>query len=65
GWTAVPAAAFMEGSNFTALATTASQQVRHLNVSDRKQFLREVHTITGTTPSYTYSVNLLGQKKYS
>ena len=64
-WSAIPAAEFMEGTNFTGLTTVASQQVRHINVSERKRYIREVHTITGTTPSYTFSVSMIAQKKYS
>jgi len=64
GWTAVPAAAFNEGSDFTALTTAASRQLRHLDVTARKRYMREVHTIGGTTPSYTYSLTAIGKKKY-
>ena len=64
-WTAVPAAAINEGTNFTQVVAAASQQIRHFNVSERKQYLREAHVIAGTTPTFTYSLNLVGQKKYS
>lgn len=64
-FTAVPAGAFYGGANYTQLVTTASRQVLYFNVAERKRYLREKHVVAGTTPSYTYSVNFLGQKQYS
>lgn len=65
-WTAVPPAAYAEAVEFAQVTTTASQQVRHFNVSDRKQFVREKHVIGGSaSPSFVHSLNLLAKKKYS
>jgi len=65
-WTAVPATRYAEGAEFAQVTSTASQQVRHLNVSDCKQFVREKHVIGGTSsPSFVHSLNLLAKKKYS
>jgi len=63
-FTAIPAAEFMEGTNFAGLTTVASQQIRHISVGERKRYLRAVFTIAGTTPSYTFSVTMIAQKKY-
>lgn len=34
-----------------------------LNLDGARRYIRVVSTITGTTPSFTYSVNLLGRKQ--
>lgn len=66
GWVAVPATAYAEAGEFAQVTSTASQQIRHFNVSDRKQYVREKHVIGGTaTPSFVHSLNLLAKKKYS
>lgn len=65
-FTAVPAGAFLGDGNFTQVTNAVSKQVRKFVVDDRKRYIREAHAIGGTSsPSFTYGVALLGQKKYS
>lgn len=44
----------VSGGAFTAATTTTTQ---HLKVGPVDRFVRHVATITGTTPSFTYSVS--------
>ena len=41
----------------------ASQQRIALNADGARRYVRLVSTVAGTTPSFTYSVNLLGRKQ--
>lgn len=55
----------ISGAAFTQVTNAASRQKMVLNRSALKRYLREVHTIGGTSsPAFTYSVNMLGWKKY-
>ena len=58
GWTAVPGAAFAQ------VTAAASRQKMSLRVNELRQFVRAVSTITGTSPTFTFSVNLLALPKY-
>lgn len=49
-------------ASFTAVTTVASAQDRALDVRSTRGFLRAQWTITGTTPSFTFSVNGLAAK---
>lgn len=52
------------GAVFTQVAGTASQQRIVVSKDDNQRWMRIVHTIGGSTPSFTFSVNALGQPKY-
>lgn len=52
------------GATFTQVAAVASQQKLVVNKSAIKRYTRVVYTIAGTTPSFTFSVNILGVPKY-
>lgn len=48
---------------FTQVVAGATVQRVALNLDAARRYIRAVSTITGTTPSFTYSVNLLGRKQ--
>jgi hypothetical protein len=53
------------GAAFTQVTSTASQQRISVNVSEIKRYVRAIGTLGGTsTPTFVYSVNLLGVAKY-
>lgn len=52
------------GATFTQVTGTASQQKIVVNKDGAQRYVRAVATIAGTTPSFTFSVNALGIKKY-
>jgi len=52
------------GAAFTRVTTTASQQLLVISKDEARRFVRIVYTLTGTTPSFTFSVNALGVNKY-
>ncbi len=52
------------GAAFTQLTTVASVQQLQIDTGTVARFVRAVTTIGGTTPSYTFSVGIVGQKKY-
>lgn len=52
------------GAAFTRVTTTASQQLLVISKDEARRFIRIVYTLTGTTPSFTFSVNALGVNKY-
>lgn len=58
GWGAV------SGFAFTQVVGVASQQKAVLNKDAVKRYIRAVYTIGGGTPSFTFSVNGVGMKKY-
>jgi hypothetical protein len=58
----VPAGAFTQ---VTDVAGTAGVQVKRVNVSDLKRYLRVVGTIAGTTPSFDFGIEFVGIKKAS
>lgn len=47
----------------TIAQVTASDKLRVINFKRTKRFCRAVGTIAGTTPSFAFSVAILGQKK--
>jgi hypothetical protein len=49
----------------TDVAGTAGVQVKKVNVSDLKRYLRVIGTIAGTTPSFDFGVEFVGIKKAS
>lgn len=57
-WTDVPNAVFTTVTN-----AGASQQALRVDMDALNTFVRAVSTEGGTTPSFTYSVNLLGRKQ--
>ena len=52
------------GAVFTQVTTTASQQAIVVSKDENRRWFRIVGTISGTTPSFTFSVNAIGVKKY-
>lgn len=52
------------GATFTQVTGTASQQKIVVNKDAARRYVRAVATIGGGTPSFTFSVNALGVKKY-
>ena len=49
----------------TDVAGTAGIQVKQVNVSDLKRYLRVIGTIAGTTPSFDFGAEFVGIKKAS
>ena len=58
GYTAI------SGAAFTTVTTTASQQKLVVSKDEAKRYVRVTYTLGGTTPSFTFSVNAVGVKKY-
>jgi hypothetical protein len=52
------------GATFTQVTGTASQQSITISKDEVRRWIRVVYTISGTTPSFTFSVNAVGVKKY-
>lgn len=52
------------GATFTQVINAASQQKIVVNKDAARRYVRAVATIGGTTPSFTFSVNAVGVKKY-
>jgi hypothetical protein len=52
------------GATFTQVTGTASQQAITISKDEARRFIRVVYTIGGSTPSFTFSVNAIGVKKY-
>ena len=52
------------GATFTQVTTTASQQAIVISKDEVRRWIRVVYTVSGTTPSFTFSVNALGVNKY-
>lgn len=52
------------GATFTQVTTSASQQTITVSKDENRRWFRIVYTISGTTPSFTFSVNAVGVKKY-
>lgn len=54
------------GATFTQVTgAAASQQKKVIALDKTRKYIRAVATIGGTTPSFTFSVNILGVKKYT
>ena len=49
----------------TDVAGSAGVQVKRINVSDLKRYVRVIGTIAGTTPSFDFAVEFVGVKKAS
>jgi len=49
----------------TDVAGSAGVQVKKINVSDLKRYVRVIGTIAGTTPSFDFGVEFIGIKKAS
>lgn len=56
--------AAISGAAFTQVTTTASQQKLVISKDEAKRYVRVTYTIGGTSPSFTFSVNGVGVKKY-
>lgn len=56
--------AAITGAAFTTVTTTASQQKLVISKDEAKRYVRVTYTIGGSTPSFTFSVNAVGVKKY-
>lgn len=52
------------GATFTQVTTTASQQAITISKDEAHRWIRVVYTVGGSTPSFTFSVNAVGVKKY-
>lgn len=50
-------------ATFTQATNTTGGQVKHVNVTQR--YVRAVGTTSGTSPSYTYGVYLVGVARYA
>lgn len=57
GWAAISGAAFTQ-------VVSASQQTLGINKDGCKRYVRVKYTLGGSTPSFHFSVNALGLKKY-
>jgi hypothetical protein len=55
----------LSGATFTQVVDAASMQTLVISKDSAERFIKIVQTITGSTPSFTFSVNLIGVKKYS
>ena len=55
---------FITGAEFTAVTDTASVQKLVLNSNEIKRFIKINAQVSGTNPSFSYSVNLVACKKY-
>lgn len=55
----------VSGVAFTQVTGAASMQKISINRNELKRYVREKHTIGGTTPSFTFSLNVLAWPKYA
>ena len=55
----------LSGATFTQVTGSASMQTLVISKDSAERYIKIVQTITGSTPSFTFSVNLIGVKKYS
>ena len=54
----------LSGAAFTQVVDAASMQTLTINKDSSKRFVRIVQTIGGSSPTFTFSINLIGLKKY-
>lgn len=54
----------ISGATFTQVTGTAFQQAITISKDEARRWIRVVYTIGGSTPSFTFSVNAVGVKKY-
>ena len=55
----------LPGATFTQVTDSASMQTLVINKDSAERYIKIVQTITGSSPSFTFSINLIGVKKYS
>ena len=55
----------LSGATFTQVVDAASMQTLVINKDSAERYIKIVQTITGSSPSFTFSINLIGVKKYS
>lgn len=55
----------ISGATFTQVTGSASMQTLVISKDSAERYIKIVQTIGGSTPSFTYSINLIGVKKYS
>ena len=55
----------LSGATFTQVTDAASMQTLGINKDSAERYIKIVQTITGSSPSFTFSINLIGVKKYS
>ena len=51
-------------ATFTQVTGSASMQTLAINKDTSKRFIKIVQTIGGSSPTFTFSINLIGLKKY-
>ena len=54
----------LSGATFTQVTGSASMQTLAINKDECKRFIKIVQTIGGSSPTFTFSINLIGLKKY-
>ena len=54
----------LSGATFTQVVDAASMQTLTINKDSSKRFVKIVQTIGGSSPTFTFSINLIGVKKY-
>ena len=54
----------LSGATFTQVTGSASMQTLAINKDESKRYIKIVQTIGGSSPSFTFSINLVGLKKY-
>ena len=55
---------YLSGATFTQVTGSASMQTLAINKDSSKRFIKIVQTIGGSSPTFTFSINLIGLKKY-
>ena len=55
----------LSGAAFTQVVDAASMQTLVINKDSAERYIKIVQTITGSSQSFTFSINLIGVKKYS
>ena len=54
----------LSGATFTQVTGSASMQTLAINKDSSKRFIKIVQTIGGSSPTFTFSINLIGLNKY-
>ena len=54
----------LSGAAFTQVTASASAQTLEVSADNCKRYVRIKYTIGGSSPSFTFSVNAIGLKKY-
>ena len=54
----------LSGATFTQVTGSASMQTLAINKDECKRVIKIVQTIGGSSPTFTFSINLIGVKKY-